>query len=658
MAAEITLKEVIERLRAEGDLVRNTGTNSIKSAKEILNTISATMIEQTSILKEMLEINQKAFDIQERQDKLGQAGKSVIPPTGGPGRGPGGGPTPPTPPADPGLSANLASLGLLAGAVAVGLGSALGVIKAWVDTIKVFFPKTTAKIKTAFTGFITDVTKTFSNIAKDIRIRAAFIKVSIVGVFDDLLKFVTDIFSRNNTSVLTRAVTSIGGYIKGIAKPFIEIGKMLSNLITGPVSAVQGAFTSLVGQISKFGRTVLSISRIVATIFRPIGIILVAFDTIKGALDGYAEGGILGGFKGAIDGFFTSLITIPLDLIKDMVAWVVEKLGFDETADAIRSFSFTALWKKFTGAIFGFLEDAWEWVKTLFTDPVAALQQLWVGLVGEGGLLDLIWMSVNLAIDWVTKKLGWRDEDAPTFSIKDTLIDWGNSFMEWLNSFLPSFEGIRKALRELVPEKLRGWLFDEDENAEILSEEEVANRRLAELQAQRQAMIDSAVEAASTSGVYFEPDTSTLDREIAELQPVAVQPAAVQPVSSTGPSSRRSRRRGGAEPVAEDLRNFVENSSLLSDVEFASPSPIVDPSMDINERNLITGLASNMASISAVLSELDTIALQNMSQPIIINNTPVTNAPVTNNVGGTNVNNSSVTRITGSTGDGLGRFAN
>jgi hypothetical protein len=73
--AEATLTDVIERLKAEGQLTRNTGANSIKSVKVVL---SSTLEKQTTILQNMLDIMTSQAQIEEKKDKLGKAGKDVV----------------------------------------------------------------------------------------------------------------------------------------------------------------------------------------------------------------------------------------------------------------------------------------------------------------------------------------------------------------------------------------------------------------------------------------------------------------------------------------------------------------------------------------------------------------------------------------------------
>jgi hypothetical protein len=145
---------------------------------------------------------------------------------------------------------------------------------------------------------------------------------------------------------------------------------------TGSPSRIVSLFSSISGWFKELASTIGRIASVVGKIFAPIAIIMTAWDTIKGALDGYADGGFLGGLKGAIDGFFTSLITVPLDLVKNLVAWVAGKFGFDETAEVLKEFSFTDLFKQMTSSIFNAVSYAMDYVKELFTIDLEEMEAI------------------------------------------------------------------------------------------------------------------------------------------------------------------------------------------------------------------------------------------------------------------------------------------
>jgi hypothetical protein len=78
---------ILERLKAEGQLTRNTGTNSLKSVKvdlgkftDVLSSVNSNIAEQTSIMRQTLDYNvqeaQRARD-EARQDQLSEVAKKA-----------------------------------------------------------------------------------------------------------------------------------------------------------------------------------------------------------------------------------------------------------------------------------------------------------------------------------------------------------------------------------------------------------------------------------------------------------------------------------------------------------------------------------------------------------------------------------------------------
>lgn len=444
-----TLEDVIERLRAEGQLTRNTGTNSLKSVSQkfesfrpIFKSIQSNMEMQSKILIETLEGQRRKAEL----DSLRRPENN----NGGQNDGPDDEPRPKKDES----TIDWTKLGILGGSFALAVGSTIGLLIGQLDAIKAYFKVFTPNLTQIFDSFKTDISSRFTSL-----------RVSFAEVFDNAIKTIRGMFNVADDSNVGRFMTVFRERLNSLIAPFRTATTTITE-IASSATTVSNSFGTIRSFLSSISSTISRLVGIVGKIFAPIAIIITAFDTVRGAIQGYADGGILGGLKGAIDGFFTSLVTVPLDLIKDLVAWVLGKLGFDETAASIKSFSFTKLFKSMTSGIFDFLSGAvdwvvskfpnplpalgqlwnglvgegglldilWspvslviDWVKTLFTDPVAALGQLWRGLVGEGGLLDILWSPVSLVIDWVTKKFGWRDEDAPTFNLLSYLKDvWAN----------------------------------------------------------------------------------------------------------------------------------------------------------------------------------------------------------------------------------------
>jgi hypothetical protein len=77
------------------------------------------------------------------------------------------------------------------------------------------------------------------------------------------------------------------------------------------------------------------------------------------------------------------------------------------------------------------LSDAIDWIGTLFTDPVKALTDLWTGLVGDGGLIDIIFGPIDKGIAWVKGLFGWSTEGQEEFSIATFIKGIFTSVKDW-----------------------------------------------------------------------------------------------------------------------------------------------------------------------------------------------------------------------------------
>ena len=219
-----------------------------------------------------------------------------------------------------------------------------------------------------------------------------------------------------------------------IFKPLTDLTKILAKM---PVIKQIGTFFGKAGGFLK----------LLGKLFLPLTIIIAIFDTIKGALDGYKEsdeetwsGKIIDGLAGGITGLVNSLIGIPLDFLKAALAWVLGKMGFDKEAEALKSFSFADIISDIIGGIFGYVKKAIEWVGTLFTDPVEALKELWKGLVGEGGLLDIFYAPVDAAIGWMMGIFGFNkpdtvltDEGGEFKGLRQLGIDAAKNMFKWFS---------------------------------------------------------------------------------------------------------------------------------------------------------------------------------------------------------------------------------
>jgi hypothetical protein len=392
---ETGFKGVIERLKAEGQLTRNTGTNSIKSIgvkadaitsllKSIDKHISMqslfmeVMIGELSILTseidEMIKDNARArafesvkakADTSEQTTKTEKTKRASVDD------------------ADKQAGSSLLDIFSLSGLTASVIGAAIGMMKGQLKAINFFsgglFNKALSALNGKILGVVEDIGGAVTKGFKAIRNTVAAGLIAAAQILD---------FSKDSKFLgVINKISSVIGYV---VKPFSEAAKMISGWI-GAGEKVSGIFGKIGGFLGEFGSTVGKVSGIVGKLFYPITIIMTAFDTIKGILDGYAEGGILGALEGGITAFFNSLIFAPLDLIKDMTSWVVGMLGFENAAEALDSFSFQDIFGMLVGGIFDLGTAIVTGVIDEFKSMAAAMGDLW-GWVGD------TWESISTAI--------------------------------------------------------------------------------------------------------------------------------------------------------------------------------------------------------------------------------------------------------------------
>jgi len=469
--AETSLADVIDRIKTEGNLERNSGKNSLKSIKDILSEQTDVMSNSfdgllSAITSDALANKELKMENDRLNERLLQALEDLN--NGGGGAGGAG--------ADGGAGAALGIAGL---ALAGTIGGLLGVLQGQYKAIQAFSKLFTPDwVTTKFEAVKISMTQTFDNFKLAITERIASARTAISNGINRFKSF----FTIADDSPLYKLGQGLRTRIDALVDLFKPVGDTIKSISSGAGTRISNIWNVIKGYMGTFKDTVGKISRIVGKVFAPIAIITTAWETITGAIEGWQEDGILGALEGAISGFFTSLVTIPLDLVKSAVAWVLEKFGFDEESEALKSFSFTTLFTDMLGGIFDFIKKGVEWVKTLFSDPVAALQTLWSGLYGEEGIFNtLLWKPISKGINWIMEKFGWKEEGAPDFDlftfvtgVWDTVVqkvkDGFQSFGNWLASIparlkVMAFETIRS---------IRGGSFIIDDETMAAAESDLA----------------------------------------------------------------------------------------------------------------------------------------------------------------------------------------
>ena len=331
-----------------------------------------------------------------------------------------------------------------------------------------------------------------------------------------------------------------------IGRVTFQIGRLLKPLMAvsdGVGKWATGSGAKIMEFIRGFGGKAGGFVKIVGKILWPIGFLMSLFDGVKAYQESDADGSIAKLGDG-IGGFLGSFIGAPFDLLKKGISWVIKKLfGVETNEDGsipegqgmagwivkqLESFSFEETIKKLVSGVFGVIQGAVDWVKLLFTDPSEALTKLWTGLVGEGGLIDILMTPFNAAVTWAMKKFGWSDENAPDFNllqtIKDTwttardkikqgFVDFGN----WLAS-IPA--KIKLMAVQVIDSATPDWLIDMSDDIEAAKAAVAAFQRTetptagqeAAVMTYQDAILREAERAASVANIAVDAsDNSTTD---------------------------------------------------------------------------------------------------------------------------------------------------
>ena len=237
-----------------------------------------------------------------------------------------------------------------------------------VDTVKVAISEKLSSItkvfdnivdtmKVAISEKLSSITKVFDNIVDTIKVTISEKFPSIAKIFDNIVDSVKGFFTlASEESTIAKFIKNIMSGLNVIIEPFADAFKIVREFFSGPTSAVfetiKGIFSTIGSTFDDFAKLFSTVAKVTSKLLVPLNIIMTLWDTVKGAIEGYEEEGIIGGIKGAIKGFFNSLIFGPIDMIKDAMAWVLGFFGFENAKETLKSFSLQEMFKSYVDMIF------------------------------------------------------------------------------------------------------------------------------------------------------------------------------------------------------------------------------------------------------------------------------------------------------------------
>jgi hypothetical protein len=189
---------------------------------------------------------------------------------------------------------------------------------------------------------------------------------------------------------ITNTMNMVKGFFGSVKGGVGSAFSKIKSLLTPVQKVIAGLMKSpIVGFMGRLGATL-------GRFFIPLTILMGAWQSIKGLIDGWknTEGTwgdkIIGGLAGVVENLINFFIWMPTDLLKDLLAWLGEKLGLigPETKAMINDFSFADIFSK-----------------------------LWEGLVNIG-LAIKNWVGAVLAGAWAGIKAAWPGGESPMGAFK------------------------------------------------------------------------------------------------------------------------------------------------------------------------------------------------------------------------------------------------
>ncbi len=361
-----------------------------------------------------------------------------------------------------------------------------------VKSVKTFFTTVGTNIKNSkVVGYFDDALKGVKTFFSTLSTNIGNSKV--VGYFDDVVLKTKGYFSTVSTSISNMKVGAIS-IVDDIALKMSSVGQSITkflqpvkNLIMGSgggpagaggskgiVGFVKGLFSpirtvidgvksssALVQPFMAGFQPVINFAKTVGTVlgkfFLPITILMGVYDSITGFMSGYSdtEGNtgekIFAGVKEGLAKVVTNLIGLPLDLLKKGLTYLITFFfGESVVTKSLEAFSFADTIGKMVRLPFDMIKKAYEWVKTLFVDPKTALVKLWNGLVGEGGLIDLLFTPIDKALKWVMGVFGFSiplDKDGKEYSIMGIIKNALFGIVDFFKSLLDiDVKGVLKSI--------------------------------------------------------------------------------------------------------------------------------------------------------------------------------------------------------------------
>ena len=276
----------------------------------------------------------------------------------------------------------IASLTAFAAGIAGLRGWEVNAIKSFTDSIRAFSKVVSDGTQNLFKRIRVATIGRFANVLNLLNTRITqFINMRLENL--GLLRFeqLRDAAGKFTGERLT-PLEKINNFFGRVSKALGPIGRLANTLarisffpftvLLGDITrATQGvsdlAGKNVMSKIAELGSKIAKFGGVFARILKPIGFIFSFVDGISTALK--TEGDLLDKLIAGVSAFLGDFIGAPLDLLKDLLGFILGKLGFENAKQFLSGFSIEDELKKFYNAVFQTIRD-------FFTNPIGTAQDV------------------------------------------------------------------------------------------------------------------------------------------------------------------------------------------------------------------------------------------------------------------------------------------
>ena len=197
-----------------------------------------------------------------------------------------------------------------------------------------------------------------------------FLKINFPTLAEGIDEFFKNLVAGIRSFATPAFVTGIASIFKGIGSALKGLKNMLKPAVmaidvAGDAGKAIGPIGKFFGSVGKFFGALKNLIPFSKTI-PGLNLIFGIIDIFKGFKKGEEEfGGIIGGIIGSIRELLVGFIGLPLDLLKKGVAFILEKMGFEDMAEKLESFSFAELISDMVTGLVNFFKNFFTNIKKL-----------------------------------------------------------------------------------------------------------------------------------------------------------------------------------------------------------------------------------------------------------------------------------------------------